>query len=545
MMCAALSILAACAGPESQPDAGLAPDASSTDGGADDGGSPRDAGCQFPTPGPDVVVTEQGAVRGSLVDGGLEFLGLPFAAPPTGERRFRPPEALQCWPDARPATTYPAACAQKGFDQFSDAGVVLGDEDCLFLNIWTPALTGSRPVLVFLHGGGNQQGSTSQLTGGARLYEGRALATRQDVVVVTAQYRLGPFGFLVVPGLSPGNLGLLDQAAALRWVKAHAARFGGDPSRVMLFGESAGALDTCLHLVMPGSRGLFSRALMESGGCVADSLAEGTAAGEAYVREVGCEPNDGGAACLAERTLDELLAPIEPAVSGGLVGLGFGPVIDGDGGVLPEHPALALAAGRHAQVPLVVGANADEMSVTAPKVVSPAMLELLYAKLPPGSRDAARALYPPGTTNAEARQSYVGMLSDAQFVCPARNIATAMASTQAEPVYRYFFSHSLAGLQGLFGAFHGLELFFVFGALERSEYAAVTGLRPSDVELLGAVPASWAAFAATGNPSTPGVTWPAYSPAVDSFLELTSPPAAGQGVRTAKCDFWDSVAATP
>jgi len=173
------------------------------------------------------------------------------------------------------------------------------------------------------------------------------------------------------------------------------------------------------------------------------------------------------------------------------------------------------------------------------------MLELLYAKLPPASRDTARALYPPGTTNAETRQSYVGMLSDAQFVCPARHIATAMASTQAEPVYRYFFSHSLAGLQGLFGAFHGLELFFVFGALERSEYAVVTGLRPSDVELLAAVPASWAAFAATGDPSTPGVTWPAYSPAVDAFLELTSPLAAGQGVRTAKCDFWDSVAATP
>jgi para-nitrobenzyl esterase len=524
------------------------------DGGADggtyaaalDGGEP-DAGpvCVFPAAGADTVVTDYGAVRGGFIDGGLAFLGVPFAEPPVGALRFQTPEAPACWSGVRDATAFGAECVQKRYEQADtsdDAGQVFGSEDCLTLNVWTPGLAGARPVLVYLHGGGEQQGSASQLTSGARLFDGQALATRHGVVVVTLQYRLGPLGFLYAPGVSSGNLGLLDQTAALAWVQRHAARFGGDPTRVMLFGESAGAVNTCMHLVMPRSRGLFSRALMESGACVAKAPTTRLDEGAAYLRDVGCAAPDAGSqlACLAKLGPAELLAPLGRPLEGGAVQMAFGPTIDGT--VIPEDPLGALAAGRHAQVPLVVGVNADEMAVSAPRVATPTMVEALYLQLPQGFRAQARQLYPPGTTNTEARASYVGMLTDAQFVCTARATARAAVSSQSAPVFRYYFSHALRGPQAYFGSFHGIELFFVFASLETSHYALSPGLSADDRAVISLLGSSWAAFAATANPSTNPAVWPMYSVATDPYLELGPSPGARAGLRTAKCDFWDAVA---
>lgn len=530
-------------------DAGSVDDAgaSSADAGSVDAGSP-DAGarCAFPAPEPDTVVTDYGAVRGVAVDGGLAFLGVPFAEPPLGALRFRPPEPPMCWSGVRDATAFGSECAQKRYDSTDtsdDAGVVVGSEDCLTLNVWTPGLVGARPVLVYIHGGGNQQGSAAQVTTGARFFDGQTLSSRYGgSVVVTLQYRLGPLGYLFAPGVSPGNLGLLDQTAALAWVQRHATRFGGDPSRVMLFGESAGAVNTCMHLVMPASRGLFSRALMQSGACVAKAPTPRLDEGAAYLRDVGCSTPDGGSQreCLAQLSPAQLLAPLGRPIEGGAVQMAFGPTVDGV--VIPEEPLGALAAGRHARVPLVVGVNADEMSVQSPRVITPAMVEALYLQLPQGARAAARALYPPGATNSEARQSYVGMLTDSQFVCTARATARAAASSQSAPVFRYFFSHALRGPQAFFGAFHGIEIFYVFASLETSTYAQSPGLSSDDSSVVALTGSSWTAFAATGNPSTVAAAWPMYSAATDPYMELGPAPAALQGLRTEKCDFWDAAA---
>jgi para-nitrobenzyl esterase len=533
-----LLALVACAcddTPATGPDGGGDGDSDAATSGPDASASCAPA----PWGGGDLAVTDEGPVRGSAAGTTIAWKGIAFAQPPLADLRFRAPVPLGCTSEERAADAFGAACVQM------DGDTVIGDEDCLTLNVWTPtaAAAAPRPVLVFMHGGGNVQGSASLAFDGATIYDGADLAALGDVVVVTIQYRLGPFGFLAHPALTAeagasGNYGLRDQLLALRWIQRNAAAFGGDPARVLLFGESAGAVDTCAQLSSPLAAGLFSAALMESGGCGAKPLADEEAYGEEVATSAGCASD--AAACL--RAVDPSmlveLAGGEP-VGGGLVRPKFGPVVDGD--VLPVAPLAALRAGTHNHVPFIVGANADETSSLG---VPPTMTEAQYEAavrdiLGNTIGDQVLALYP-AADYASPRQAFIQVTSDAQFVCPARTIARAADGGQDEPVYRYFFTHRLSGALGAFrGAAHGLELFFVFQKHdEASSYVATA----DDAAVAATMGGAWTRFAATGDPNGGGApVWPTYDVATDPYLELAPSPLAGTGVHTAKCDFWDSI----
>jgi len=502
-----------------------------------------------------VVETSQGAVQGSSSGGVEAFLGIPFAAPPVGELRWRPPQAPAPWTGERDATEWPPPCPQE-----ADDGTVIGEEDCLYLNVWTPqgAAPGSLPVMFFIHGGGNTQGSSSVVVAGDHLYEGDVLAARGQVVVVTIQYRLGPLGFLVHPALdaeSPrgvsGNYGLLDQQAALRWVRDNIAAFGGDPGRVLVFGESAGATDTFMQLVSPLAAGLFSRALMESGGNRAKPLADRAREGRAFAEAAGCPGGEESSPCLRALTAVELVLATGRVdsggvITGGLVSSYFGPAVDG--WVLTEDPGRALSEGRFNHVPYVVGSNGDEMRKYVPELDEAAYEALVRSLLAPWGEAAverALELYPVGPGGyATPTDAYTALVSDPQFVCPVRRFASAAARSQSEPVYRYFFTHALSGtFYSRYGAFHGLELFFVFQRLGKMTWYIP---RTADLELERAVLELWTSFGATGDPTVAGgPSWPAYEPGRDLYLRLDKPLETGDGVRTEKCDFWDSLLPAP
>src|SRR5690242_12339515 len=295
------------------------------------------------------VVTSGGAVRGAVVPGGYEFRGLPYAAPPTGSLRWRPPQPPAHWPGVRDATSFAPSCPQNpAANPFLPRGPV--SEDCLYLNVYTPTLRhdASHPVLVWIHGGGLTQDAGPN-------YDPAKLAA-DGIVAVTINYRLGALGFLAHPALASrpggpaGNYGLMDQQTALRWVQANIARFGGNQHDVTLAGESAGGLSVLAHLVSRGSRGLFQRAIIQSGSFALSQqpLADAEASGEDFAAKAGCP--DQTAQCLRHLPVSALLAAQNRVYIPGVV----------DGQVLTEPIGTALAAGRFARVPILNGTNHDE-----------------------------------------------------------------------------------------------------------------------------------------------------------------------------------------
>ena len=379
---------------------------------------------------PGAVLTETGAVRGTAGPGAALYRGIPFAAPPTGDLRWRPPAPASPWSGVRDASAFGAVCPQ-----LDDAGAVAGAEDCLTLNVWTPAAPPSSPlpVLLFIHGGGNAQGA-----GSLDYYDGSVFAGKGRAVVVTTNYRLSSFGWLAQPYLSAenlrggsGNYGLFDLLAALRWVKHNAAAFGGDPSRVTIFGESAGAVNTCSLVASPLARGLFSAALMESGGCNQRPVSDFVTFGATLTANAGCAAASDPAACMRGRAPGAILAALPPDVSVvSSTGQLWGPAVDGF--ALRESPEAALAHGTHNRVPFAVGANADETAQAAPLVSSEseyrALVTAQFSLLAP----LVLAQYP-AAAYATPRKAYVALTTDARFVCPARRIARAAAAGGARP----------------------------------------------------------------------------------------------------------------
>lgn len=505
--------------------------------------------------GQSTVNTTYGPISGSSEEGVFSFKGIPYAKPPVGDLRWQAPQAPNAWTTTRMTVDFSPKCPQKNFSPTQDSAITEGEEDCLYLNVWTPGLSGKRPVLFFIHGGGNQQGSASEtLNGGALLYNGKYIAARKDMVVVTINYRLGAFGFLTHPAVaatSPsktsGNYGLMDQVLALEWVRDNIEKFGGDPGNVMVFGESAGAVNTSLLLTVPAAKGLFHRAGIQSGSPVASPYLVGENYGKSFATRMGCATGtlEQQLQCLKALPIAKIVAELESPLSGGRVTLGWGPVVDGD--VLPKDPVSVLLTGQHHKMPILLGSNADEMSTSSPTVVTPAQVRTFFdAYVPEAYEEEGLSLYPPGSSNAQARQSYVQALTDAQFTSPARRMARGLDIAQNEPVWRYFFNHAQAGLGSFYGAAHGLELPFLFQTVEESTYGKSAFYNNNDKIVGKALLDYWTNFARTGNPNASGLTeWPSYNWQTDPYLEIKSPVSSGAGLRTQKSDYWDRVRGVP
>jgi len=456
-----------------------------------------------------VVETESGRVAGSQSHEIAIFRGLPYAAPPVGALRWRAPRPAAVWTGTRDAVKVGNACPQKrglSLEGGGDPGTL--DEDCLNLNVFTPrAERGAHlPVMVWLHGGALIFGA-----GGLPLYDGAALA-RQGAVVVTVNYRLGPLGFFVHPAIereAPGgavNFGLLDQIAALQWVRRNIAAFGGDPTNVTLFGQSAGAQSVLALMSSPLSRDLMQRAIVQSAyGLPARRRAKARETGVRVASAVGLPGADASAEQLRAVSAEQLAA-----LEGNELSLAPSFIV-GDP-VVPVTPVQAFRAGKQAKIPLLIGSNSDETSVALAFGIQPAQL---IKKLGIGGV-LVRPLYRDVKDDAELGRQVV---RDAVFTSFARRIAVLHAA-QA-PVWRYYFSRVPDGLRGRQpGVQHGGEVPAVFGT---ADLCACTGATPTDGDRTAsqAVATRWVGFARHGRPDVPGApAWPADGKFKNVLLEF-------------------------
>lgn len=497
---------------------------------------------------PALVSLPVGQILGSVEDDIISFKGIPYAAPPTGALRFRAPVAPKPWTNTRDATSWPAPCPQ--LDRTH--GTPMGDEDCLHLNVWTPKDSSNAPVIVFIHGGGNMFGSTSEEGSGVFTYEGVRLARRSKAVVVTLQYRLNTLGYMSLEeldneaGHTSGNWGLRDQLFALTWIQDHIHLFGGDPDRVMLFGESGGASSVCGLVATPEASGLFHAAIMQSGGCGGQILSDVRNWSSAIVEGVGCSQATDTLACLRDVDAHELarVSSEGGTTSEGIVLTLAGPMIDRV--LLPQSPLLMMNEGLHNQVPLVFGVNADETASPLFGIIGRTWSQTQYENYVRGifgaQAESVLDVYSVGA-GSEFRlpiQALIALTTDLQFICPSRRYAQAASRGQQAPVYRFLFDHALSSTEAsLLGAFHGLELMYNFQHLGELEgYSA----SQDDLYVEEAMMSLWLDFAISNAPqSFDGVQWQPYEEATDPYLSITSPLAMKQGLRTERCDFLESL----
>ena len=509
-------------------------------------------------PGPPTVSADGETLQGVSLDthpSVAVFKGIPYAAPPVGELRWRPPAPHSPRQGVQAATEFGPACIQhpdhvpdwyrylaETFDQ--DPGLVPElepvSEDCLNLNVWTANLDGDEPwpVMVWIHGGANTSGSPSELP-----YDG-ANMNQKGVVVVSFNYRLNVFGFLAHTALtaesdhdSSGNYALLDQIAALQWIQRHIAAFGGDPERVTIFGESAGATNVAYLMSSPLARGLFQRALMQSGGYAVSEfrdLADQEAIGEGLVATLGVAESEDVLATLRAADAQDLLhAALE-----GYSSWSSEPNVDG--WVLEEAPARVFEAGRQAPVPLLIGFNSDEWTTLghySPPATLEGFREALRASY--GERaDRAKELYP-ASSDEEASAVMDTWFTDTTFACPSRFIADRMERVSSE-VFFYLFSRHLPGDGGdQLGAYHGAETAYVMNNLALETWVPRDSY---DQELAEVMSNYWVRFAQTGNPNGgDSPVWPAYGPETREYLELGRPIRVGAGIRTTQCDLYDEL----
>jgi len=499
------------------------------------------------------VSTMYGQVQGVMNGSVYQFLGIPFAKPPVDSLRWKAPLNPDTWSDILLATGFAPVCPQKKFEQGDTTYTIEGSEDCLYLNIWTPLIgEGNKPVMVFIHGGGNQQGGASEVNGGTQMFFGKNLSERGDVVVVTVQYRLGPLGFLVHPGLDAentnnvsGNYAVLDQIMALKWIQQNIAGFGGDPDNVMIFGESAGGVNVGNLLTTSLASGLFQRACIQSAAPVINNYQDGEDKGIAYVNKFTTTGIDSEKiAYMRSLSSDSLLYSETSPLSGGMVQMNWQPVVDHL--IFMDTPVEVFQRGEYNKVPLIIGSNSEEMSLSVPETVFPAMVNALIGiSVPEAYQEGAHELYPSGSNTTEARESYVAILTDGQFTANARRTAQCISLNQSEPVWRYFFTHkhTLAQLEK-YGSYHGMELFYVFNNWENATLGTGVLFKPADDSVQQAMLNYWTNFARTGNPNGGNWTgWPQYQAATDCYMEIKATPDGSHcGLRTEKSDFWDDVA---
>lgn len=480
--------------------------------------------------GPIVSVTG-GQIRGHNLQSGAVFKGIPFAAPPEGDLRWKPPQPVKPWSIIRDAGQFGGTCAQIDAN-WNKLAAANGKEDCLFLNVWTsewPSRS-KKPVMLWIHGGGNMGGSALGAGGIEPSFDGESLS-RHGVIVVTIQYRLGLLGFLAHPELtaeSPhhqsGNYALMDVLAALQWVKQNIETFGGDPSKVTIFGQSAGGNNVGLMLVSPLSKGLFARAIEESGTVVGGarlnpSLADAEKRGLEFAAKMGA-PAKGALAYMRKLSAGDVLKA-SPAYGSG----GIGPIVDGY--VITEVAARTFASGRQHRLPLLIGNNARERSLEGGLEALEKANEEFYGPL--ASRAAGLYAKPsPYPPYGDAGAQFV---TDTNNRCPSIAVADFHAAA-GNAVWQYEFSHPFPEAKR--GASHSGELRYVFGVFPAGPVVE------SERNIANDMQSYWANYAKTGDPNGAGLpVWPKYDTKVRRYLEFTdNGPVEKENLRGAFCQFW-------
>ena len=470
------------------------------------------------------VMTESGIISGIRAHEVSVYKGIPFAAPPVGDLRWRPPVHATSWTGTRKADSFAPACMQVGVSMPGETPPAVS-EDCLYLNIWAPAKPAHEhlPVIVWIYGGGYINGSAAM-----PLYWGDRLA-QKGVIVVTIAYRLGPLGFLALPELtresqhhSSGNYGLMDQIAALEWIQRNIAAFGGDPKCITIAGQSSGSISVSILMASPLAKGLFQRAIGESGGLFEPLqlapkylLANAEHDGEKYAASLGVA---------SLKDLRRLPASLLTGNAGGIVH----PVIEPY--VLPLSPYEAFASGQQNDVPLLIGSNADEARAIVDVTHDTAAtfdsdLEHSVGQLPL----ALLAAYP-HATDEEARQAQLGLERDLRFGWDMWAWARLQAGTGKSPVFYYSFRQQPpfpdGSLYAGWGASHFAELWYVFDHLDQSPW----NWTAADRKLAEEMSAYWVNFARSGDPNGTGLpSWPAF-PAAESKVEYLADPITVGGV---------------
>jgi para-nitrobenzyl esterase len=466
------------------------------------------------------------------------YRGIPYAAPPVGDLRWRPPQPVAPWSGVKAADHFSASCMQAQAGTESNAwreGTIPVSEDCLYVNVWTPAQKADAhlPVMVWIHGGGNVRGAASE-----NQYDGAYFA-KKGVVFVSLNYRMNIFGFLAHPDLTKesehhasGNYALQDQIAALQWVHDNIASFGGDPHNVMIFGHSAGSSNVSSLLASPLAHGLFERALMQSGENLAKgtSLAEAEKNGEHFAESVGAH-----SIADLRKIPAEALLKMSPRRMGTVV----------DGWVLPEDVYSTFADGKQNDVPLIVGTVANDTPGPATPIKTadvPAYAKQTFGNL----ADEYMKIYP-ASTDQQASQVDLAFRSN-RAMANARRLAKLQLKTGKSPVYWYYFTHLSPFPEGLiwdgqqakdYGAYHGSELVYVFQTFPMQDWA----WRPVDLQLGDMVSSMWVQFAKTSSPNGPGLPkWPAFDPNANILLNISDHPRAEKAPFGPALDFQDKFA---
>jgi para-nitrobenzyl esterase len=498
-----------------------------------------------------VVPTDRGPVRGLTTAQTHQYLGIPYAAPPVGDLRWRATRSAERWQGPLDATTFAPHCAQPE----SPFGSASSSEDCLYLNVFTPNTgkngkghTKDLPVMVWFHGGGMVVGETDDYDPTRLVSQGR--------IVVTVNYRLGYLGFLAHPALTAeagasGNYGLMDQQAALRWVQSNIKKFGGDRDNVTIFGESAGGLSVNSHLASPLSAGLFDRAIAQSGAYSLrqPSLESAEQRGTSLASTVGC--SDQTAACLRSVPVATLLAN-QPTTAGAI-----GP--NRDGRVLPQSIIEAFQSGEFNRVPVVQGSTHDEFALFAYTNVEatfgsflwqpflyPIVVQTLVQTLGlPTTPAALIAEYPLPASASSSAPNVIAIGTDVLFACPAARASNALS--QYVPTFAYEFNDPDAPQPFVppasfdYGAYHASEIAYLFDSTTLGGHAPFT----ADQEALAAAMVRyWTQFAAQGDPNGPGTPqWPAYTAGTQAVqsLEPPTPRTITDFADDHHCDFWDSL----
>jgi para-nitrobenzyl esterase len=496
----------------------------------------------------ETVETASGRLAGLRKDGITRFKGIPFAKPPVGPLRWRMPEAAEPWAGVRDATKFGHVCPQAPTQLESIMGSSMGEqsEDCLFLNVWTPGCDGSkRPVMVWIHGGAFVIGAGSQ-----GVYNGKVLAAR-DVVIVTVNYRLGAFGFLDLAHASEGRApgtggeGMADQILALHWVKQNISQFGGDPDNVTIFGESAGGMSVSALLASDPARGLFHKAIPQSGAADIGYDAERSArVGRAVLDLLDIAPESAARAVDVPygaiiRAQIAILADSRDGHDTRKLGrLPFQPAIDG--GILAERPIDAIRKGSAAGIPILSGTTREEWKLfTAAnprlRMMSTNGFNERVQKLAGDAAPEMLAAYADGSPF----ERFNAVMTDKVFTVPTARMLEAQSAHA--PAYGYRFDWRSPLLGGIMGSCHALELGFVFGTYRERLAGTFFGTGPAADALSTAMIDAWVAFARTGDPSTDG-TWPRYDSQSRSVMIFgDGPPHVVNAPNEARRKAWDKV----